>query len=301
MPHAPPFSLSDFHGLPALELRSGDGARATVLLHGAHIVSWKTPDGTEQLYLSPQAVLDGRQPVRGGVPIVFPQFDQRGELPKHGFARNREWRALSLEQRGSDALAVLRLVDDDETLALWPHRFVAELSVHISGSRLDVELALEHRESEEEAPAAPPLCFTAALHTYLKVAEASRASLSGLQRLRYFDKVRSSEQVDHAPQLVPQGELDRIYFDAARPLMLDDGGRRVEISMHGFRDVVVWNPGAELATRLSDLPDDGWRGMLCVEAASIGRAVEVLPGECWVGRQTIDAGAAGQAAAADAD
>ena len=58
----------------------------------------------------------------------------------------------------------------------------------------------------------------------------------------------------------------------------------------GFADVVVWNPGAELAARLPDLPDDDWRQMLCVEAAAIGKPVEVLPGECWIGRQTIDVG-----------
>ena len=74
----PAIALSDFHGLPALRLESGEGARATVLLHGAQLVSWVPADGTEQLYLSPRAVFDGRQAVRGGVPVKLQEiFEQK--------------------------------------------------------------------------------------------------------------------------------------------------------------------------------------------------------------------------------
>ena len=279
--------LGDFHGQPALQLASGDGARACVLLHGAHLVSWVPAGGEEQLYLSPRAVFDGRQAVRGGVPVIFPQFNQRGPLPRHGFARQRAWRALSLEQGATDALAVLRLVDDEATRALWPQPFVAELSVRITGARLDIELAVEHREPDEGGPAPAEMSFTAALHTYLRVADVASSRLDGLQRLRYEDCVRGTQQVDMAPHLTPDGELDRIYFDAARPLRLHDGARQLEIASHGFPDVVVWNPGAEAGARIADMPADGWREMWCVEAAAIGVPVRVPAGECWIGRQTI--------------
>ena len=286
MPHSA-ISLGDFHGLPALHLAAGDGARATVLLHGAHLVSWVPAGGDEQLYLSPRAVLDGRAAVRGGVPVIFPQFNQRGPLPRHGLARTRPWRALSLVQSEADALAVLRLVDDEETRAIWPQPFIAELSVRIGGPRLDIELAVEHHEAAEAAPPPASLAFTAALHTYLRVADVSRARLDGLQRLRYENALRNTQQVDMAPSLTVDGEMDRIYFDAARPLTLHDGDRRVEIASHGFGDVVVWNPGAEACAKLADMPPDGWREMWCVEAAAIGSPARVVPGECWVGRQTL--------------
>ena len=120
------------------------------------------------------------------------------------------------------------------------------------------------------------------------MADAGQSQVDGLHRLRYFDKVAGTEQIDMTARLVPQGELDRIYFDAARPLTLNDGNRQLAISAQGFRDAVIWNPGTELARRLPDLPDDDWRGMLCIEAAAIGMPVEVLPGDCWIGRQTID-------------
>jgi hypothetical protein len=44
----------------------------TVLLHGATVTSWKNSDGTENLWLSDKAILDGSKPVRGGIPVVFP-------------------------------------------------------------------------------------------------------------------------------------------------------------------------------------------------------------------------------------
>jgi glucose-6-phosphate 1-epimerase len=48
------------------------GESVTVLLHGATVTSWKSSDGTENLWLSDKAILDGSKPVRGGVPVVFP-------------------------------------------------------------------------------------------------------------------------------------------------------------------------------------------------------------------------------------
>jgi glucose-6-phosphate 1-epimerase len=44
----------------------------TVLLHGATVVSWKNSDGSENLWVSEAAALDGSKPVRGGIPVVFP-------------------------------------------------------------------------------------------------------------------------------------------------------------------------------------------------------------------------------------
>lgn len=48
------------------------GESVTVSLHGATVTSWKTANGTEQLWLSEAAALDGSKPIRGGIPVVFP-------------------------------------------------------------------------------------------------------------------------------------------------------------------------------------------------------------------------------------
>ena len=71
-------------------------------------------------------------------------------------------------------------------------------------------------------------------------------------------------------------------------MYLPQGARLLEISQSdSFSETVVWNPGAELCARLPDMPVDGWRQMLCVEAACIDRPVQLEPGATWQGWQSL--------------
>jgi glucose-6-phosphate 1-epimerase len=280
-------AITRHQGLEALELRSPDGARATVLLHGAHVVSWQPVGAGEQLYISPKAIFANGQAIRGGVPVCFPQFADRGPLPKHGFARTRPWQLVSAEQSDMDALAVLRLTDDAATRLIWPHAFEAELSVLLHGRTLQIELAVEHQGAEGDAP----FDFTTALHTYLAVNDIDETSVNGLSGLQYFDSVDKTEKQQRVELLLPSGELDRIYYQARNELLLREQGistdRRLNISQQGFEDVVTWNPGAVRGATFADMPADGWRKMMCVEAATVHRPVHLAPGESWVGMQTL--------------
>ncbi len=274
-----------FNGQPALQLQSPDGAQAVVLLHGAHLVSWRPagPDrqpGDEQLYLSERAIYAEGQAVRGGVPVIFPQFEKRGPLPRHGLARTRHWELAESRVGADHAVAVLRLVDDDATKAHWPHAFEAELTVSISGPRLDIELAVINTDQA-------PLHFTAALHTYLRVADVNLVRLEGLSGLRYIDSTSGEEHLDFNQTLQVHGEVDRIYMRATQGLLLRDQGRRVALESQGFDDVVVWNPGPEKCSAMPDMPAEGWREMLCVEAARITHPIDLPPGEEWAGRQSL--------------
>jgi len=218
--------------------------------------------------------------VRGGVPVIFPQFEKRGPLPRHGLARTRHWE-LAESRVGTDhAVAVLRLVDDDATKAHWPHAFEAELTVSISGPRLDIELAVINTDQA-------PLHFTAALHTYLRVADVNLVRLEGLSGLRYIDSTSGEEHLDFNQTLQVHGEVDRIYMRATQGLLLRDQGRRVALESQGFDDVVVWNPGPEKCAAMPDMPAEGWREMLCVEAARITHPIDLPPGEEWAGRQSL--------------
>ena len=77
-------------------------ARATVLPYGAHVTSWITADGDERLYLSGRTAYRAGAAIRGGVPVIFPQFSDVGPLPRHGFARTRAWRAGCAGRRRRD-------------------------------------------------------------------------------------------------------------------------------------------------------------------------------------------------------
>jgi len=269
-------------GQPAMWLRAPDGAEATVLLHGGHLVSWIPAGDQERLYLSPLAVAGEGQAVRGGIPVIFPQFEKRGPLPRHGLARTRTWEWVEGAQRGGVAIGVLRLRDDAATRAIWPHSFEAELSFSLGGLELDVELAITNTGDT-------PFDFTAALHTYLLVDDVRRARLGGLYGVRYIDSLTGQTQPQEIDPFSFAGEIDRIYLDVAainkEPLSLSTAMGRTHIQNEGFEDVVVWNPGPDKAAAMADLPDDDWLRLLCIEAATIGRPVTLAPGQEWVARQ----------------
>lgn len=265
-----------------IRLTAGDGAVAEVSAHGGQVVGWVPTGagGKERLFLSPLAAGGPGASIRGGVPVIFPQFGPMGPLPKHGLARNREWQVA--EAAGGRARLVLE--SSAETRGIWPHDFLAELVVEVSGAALAVELRITNTGREV-------FSFTAALHTYLRVAEATVARVAGLQGARYLDEVTMTEHTDDAEEVSFGTEVDRIYYAVGEsPLRLVEGGRVVEITEAGFDDVVVWNPGPVVGGKFADLEPEGWREFVCVEAAAVGRPVVLGPGEVWAGRQRLAAG-----------
>jgi glucose-6-phosphate 1-epimerase len=276
------FPMTEVLGQPAVRLQSPDGAQATVLLQGGHLVSWIPAGGEEQLYLSPKAVAGPGQAVRGGVPVIFPQFEQRGpdtSLPRHGFARTSKWFVESSVQSKDHAQVTLALDDSAETRAMWPHRFTLELTVAISGARLDIELYV-HNAGDTSWP------FAAALHTYLNVSDLTLVRLQGLEGKHYVDNATGGEAIEDHPEKRFHGEIDRIYTQVP-DLLLRDGPRRISIESHDLPDAVIWNPGPEKCAALKDMPAEGWQHMLCVESATIMAPVTLGPDESWSGRQTL--------------
>ena len=67
--------LGKANGLPCATLTHESGATALVYVYAAHLASWKTPDGQEQIYMSSKAEYGGGKAMRGGVPICWPQFN----------------------------------------------------------------------------------------------------------------------------------------------------------------------------------------------------------------------------------
>lgn len=272
--------IADFNGLPAVRLATPDGAVALITLYGAHLVSWISADGRERLYLSERSRFESGHAIRGGVPVIFPQFSDRGPLPRHGFARTSTWELASSRHDKAYACATLRLVDSEETRALWPHSFVAELTVMIEGNRLDVEFEVENTGAEA-------FSFSAALHSYFSVAKANMVQLQGLDGVCYQDMAAGGElRREDGEALIVDREVDRIYLDVSKPLLLWEPARHLAIETEGFPDVVVWNPWIDKCAALNDMPPAGYREMLCIEAAAVARPVELEAGGLWSGRQT---------------
>ena len=276
-----PGELIQFHGLPSVRWRSRDGASAIATLQGAHLVSWTPASGEECLFVSERSPFAAGRPIRGGIPVVFPQFADRGPLAQHGFARNREWRFIGAFERDHGLEARFALESSHDTMAMWPSPFRLELAATIGGTRLDVHLQVENTGGA-------PIGFMAALHTYLRVADASRIRLSGLQGVRFVERGSTEAKIEEREIVTAAEPIDRIYFAAPRATRLEDGERILRIAQRNFTDTVVWNPGRERTTQMADMAPDGFARMLCVEAAAIEPPVVLAPGAAWRASQTID-------------
>ena len=270
---------------PIVSLQATDGARAEVRHDGAHVTSWRpVPDARERLFLSARTEFREGIAIRGGIPVIFPQFAAEGPLPRHGFARTMRW-AFDGEERASDGDAIARfsLRDSDATRAVWPAAFLATVTVRVGGRRLAVALDVENTGDQ-------PLYFTAALHSYLCVENVADAALEGLHGQRYrVSGPDGALQVDDGDTLRADGEIDRVYVEVPCALRLHEPTRALTIGASGFPDVVVWNPGPVKAAALPDMEPEGERRMLCVESAVVQSPVCVDPGARWRGEQQLTA------------
>ena len=266
--------------MDVIRLAHASGSSAEIHLHGAHVTSWIPAGSGEALFLSRAARFEPGTAIRGGVPVIFPQFADTGPLPKHGFARTETWERVD----GSDSRAVLRLRESERTRAIWPHAFLAELAVELDGRRIAIRLAITNTDDA-------PFEFTGALHTYLRVADVHRAAVQGLRGVTYRDKLRGGEtHVEEDEELRIADEIDRVYVNAPSPLRVRDegGARTITVRAEGFADAVIWNPGARNAAAFPDMEPGEERGMLCVEAAQAVEPIHLAPGETWRGAQVLE-------------
>ena len=135
---------------------------------------------------------------------------------------------------------------------------------------------------------ASPWSFAAALHTYLRVDDIAQARLEGLQGADRWDSLTDERHAETAASLHFDAEFDSVYAAPTQPLRLAQPGGALEISQSATcTETVVWNPGAVLGAKLADMPEDGWRHMLCVEAARIDEPVLLAPGAQWLGWQQL--------------
>ncbi|ORY57137.1 galactose mutarotase-like domain-containing protein [Pseudomassariella vexata] len=258
------------------------GESVEVLLYGATLISWKDRAGSERLWLSEGAKLDGSKAVRGGIPLVFPVFGTApehkaaGNLPQHGFARTSKWEFLgksTSESQGKNESSVKldfglsAATIDDETKKLWPYNFSLIYSVSLTPTTLS------------PASRSPTM-------------DIAQVSVTGLDEAEYIDKVDGAKAKKQSGTVSITGETDRVYTPAkgpSEPVVVSEGGRTVySVVRDNLEDVVVWNPWTDKAQGMADFePKDGYKNMICIEAGAVKGWQKLEKGDTFEGAQTI--------------
>jgi len=246
-------------------------------LHGAHVTSWKPAGGEEVLFLSSESRWKSGHAIRGGIPVCFPWFGGKADnptAPAHGFVRTKAWQLESIAQT-EDAVTVSMFTESDEdTKRSWPAVFRL---VHRAtfGRELSLELEVTNTGRTQ-------LRFEEALHAYHRVGNIEKVRVRGLDSVQYLDKTDSNRKKTQHGEIGIVSETDRVYFDTQGPVELEDPAlqRRTRVTKQNSLTTVVWNPWVQKARALSDLGNDEWMQMICIETSNVSDfAVDLAPGE----------------------
>ncbi|OWF48400.1 putative glucose-6-phosphate 1-epimerase [Mizuhopecten yessoensis] len=262
-------------------LDGGVGTSVVVHLHGATALSWKC-DGKEILFLSKKAVLDNSKAIRGGIPLVFPQFGPWTCGPQHGFARNKRWSVESQPQKADGTVTCsLALSDDEDTRKIWNYRFKLVYTLELTKSSLSTRLTVDNTGSEG-------FTFTTLMHSYFLTPDIATTTVRGLKGLNYVDKVKNGQELqeDRDKVTIPQN-YDRVYQKCPSTVSMECSSHTVSVNLSNFTDVVVWNPWSEKARAMSDFGDEEYSTMVCVEAGRVSCPVQIAAGQQLAFQQTL--------------
>jgi D-hexose-6-phosphate mutarotase len=267
-------TFSDGRGdLPALEI-STPWSTAEIYLHGAHLTQFKKKDEPPLLFLSQCSRFEENQPIRGGIPIVFPWFGPREGLSQHGFARVKAWELKEFRPAQDGSVSVrFRLPDYPEGANFPP--FTADYVVTVNQS-LTLKLIVTNQSKDE------PFVFEDCLHTYFEVGDVTAVTIHGLKGASYLDKVDNFARKTEASDAIRiASEVDRTYLDTTGPVEVLDPrlGRKIRVEKQGSASTVVWNPWIAKAQQMPDFGNEEYEQMLCIESGNVAsNAIKLAPG-----------------------
>jgi len=248
--------------LPMLEITT-PWSSAEIYLHGAQVTHFKKHDEPPLLFLSQCSCFATGQPIRGGIPIIFPWFGKPADRPgQHGFARITDWELKEMAMAPDGAVSVrLRMerVDSPECPAC-----ALEYRVTVDAA-LTVELIVMSRSGRE-------FVFENCLHTYFTVGDIGAATVVGLKGVDYLDQLAGfARKTETRGSIRISSEVDRIYFDTPHPVEIRDESlrRAVRVEKEGSASTVVWNPWIAKSKAIQDFGDEEYQQMVCVESGNV--------------------------------
>eukprot|EP00123_Amoebidium_parasiticum_P001166 comp12214_c0_seq1/m.6985 comp12214_c0_seq1/g.6985 ORF comp12214_c0_seq1/g.6985 comp12214_c0_seq1/m.6985 type:complete len:293 (-) comp12214_c0_seq1:67-945(-) len=269
-------------------LKHSDNNYTEVNLYGATVTSYHW-NHHEWIFVSKDAVLDNKKAIRGGIPLVFPNFGPWNLGPQHGFARISTWKVLEKTETQvevpKDAVTVsFELTDSETTRKMWNYAFRLVMSLILTKDSLTQELTATNTGTEE-------FDFTGLLHTYFKCDDVEKVTVEGLKGCKYDDKVKGGSHTEDRTDVSVKEFTDRVYHATPDTHSIKGlagpTGPTLKLTKSGFPETVVWNPWDENAKKMADFGDDEYPNMLCVEAGAVGERVKLAAGKTWSGHQTI--------------
>jgi D-hexose-6-phosphate mutarotase len=259
--------------LPMLEVSTA-WSTAEIYLHGAHVTHFQKKGESPLLFLSQCSRFAENEPIRGGVPVIFPWFGPREGMPQHGFVRLKNWELKEVAPAADGSVSVkFSLPEYPEASAFPP--FTVDYIVTVNES-LSLELLVTNKSQEA-------FTFENCLHTYFEVGDISSVSVTGLKGIKYLDKVANfAEKKETGDSIKVSSEVDRIYQSTTEPVeILDQNlGRKVKVEKHGSVSTVVWNPWIAKAQQMPDFGNDEYQRMLCVESGNVAaNSIRLPPNE----------------------
>lgn len=244
------------------------------LPHGAQLLG-AACGGIQLLYVS---ALSGKanQVVRGGVPVLFPQFADRGPIKKHGFARDLPWQLVEQGAHAGGHRVVCRHHIHPGDQPNWPHSAQLVLTAQLTANALHMRLQVRNTGNTTFA-------WTGGLHPYWATADLCASQLLGLQGAAVQDRYNPHKTTQTETAVSWHGDEFECLYDTQAPLQLQTPTHTLQLSVTGFDQWMVWNPGKAGAQTLKDLPNDDWQRFVCIEPVLVNRPSVLQPGEAFEG------------------
>ena len=166
--------------MPMVEITTA-WSTAEIYLHGAHVTNFKKHNEPPMLFLSTCSRFEANQPIRGGIPVIFPWFGPQEGMATHGFARVKAWEIKEIIPAADGGVSVRFRLPNYPEAGAYP-AFVAEYVVTVNEG-LTLEFMVTNNSTDAK------LEFEECLHTYFAVEDIAAVSIEGLKGVSYLDKV----------------------------------------------------------------------------------------------------------------
>jgi glucose-6-phosphate 1-epimerase len=250
---------------------------AEIYLHGAHVTGFQKNTEPPLLFMSDKSLFAPDKAIRGGVPVCFPWFGSRADLPAHGFARVTAWELIETMALPDGSVRVgLRLPQNAGGADAF--RGNVEFIVTV-GDTLTMELQVTNTS-------AATLNYEECLHAYFSVGDINDVAITGLKGAHYLDKTENNaRKLESGDAIRIISETDRVYLDSTGAVEIHDAKlhRTIRVEKTNSTSTVVWNPWMAKGSAMADFGNEEFHRMVCVEAGNVGQnQITLAPGKTSV-------------------